>query len=513
METQNTISLDYHDPAGKPGSEPVVLTRGLNNEQFEAVTTTFPGHILVLAGAGSGKTSVLTRRIAFLIYNGTDQERIVALTFSRKAADEMAERAGTFGMIDRNRGKPVITTFHGFCMKVLNETVGGECNFSRLGYERKPELLEEHGRLELIASVTSSRDRDFFETDLFGLDSLLSTRAVFTEKNNRLGTEKNALLEFIENRFQVEKRKRNLWDFNDLINGTVALFSKNPPVAAHYASYFKAVLVDEFQDTNPRQIELLRFLAADGKSVFAVGDDDQAIYGFRGADIRPILHFSEHFTNAKIIKLQTNYRSVPPILNAANRIFVNKELTYRKILRSGNPDLMYVKQRAVFQNHFNDQESMIEWIRAKSVELTKKYGIPVPEMVLLFRLNQTLDWCRNYLEKTFRDSEKPQLMTVHGSKGLEFPVVFLCDLEEGTFPHYKIQRKKKIQTWSAFFKTVRKPRKTIAPADCDLDEERRLFYVGVTRAQRFLYLISVKNKEFFGRKQPFEKSRFLKVVF
>jgi DNA helicase II / ATP-dependent DNA helicase PcrA len=128
---------------------------------------------------------------------------------------------------------------------------------------------------------------------------------------------------------------------------------------------------------------------------------------------------------------------------------------------------------------------------------------------VLFR--STLDWCEKYWDRVFGDRMKPGFLTVHGSKGLEFPVVFLCDLEEGVFPHYRKKRKKLIETWGAFFRSLRGSRGEPV-TDYDLEEERRLFYVGVTRAQSRLYLCSVRKKEYYGRKQSFERSRFTKLV-
>jgi superfamily I DNA/RNA helicase len=323
-------------------------------------------------------------------------------------------------------------------------------------------------------------------------------------------------------------------------------------IAKEYGNRYDAILVDEFQDTNPIQIELLEALlgnvgalratpfvddgraatgndgsggtqndgaAGDGAAparknatLFAVGDDDQAIYGFQGADIRTIRNFTARFRDARIVKLQINYRSITSILNCANRLWVDKPEEYRKTLVSGlssQPSGCRKPQTA----RFPAWEHLLEWSLDRAYFIQRKENIPIRSMAMLFRLNDTLDSAARYFDKKgLSENDRPQLLTVHASKGLEYPVVFLCDMEEGMFPHYKLPKETRIDTWPEFFKAVLKSKKDITDPSCDLGEELRLFYVAVTRAQRFLYFLTAAKKPFHDKTVRFRPSRFLKLV-
>ncbi len=486
------------------------LLKGLNQEQKMAVTAPLGSHILVLAGAGCGKTTVLTKRIAFCICSGIDAAKICALTFTRKAAEEMVARVAVPDGIEYQSRHPLITTFHGLGLRVLSETVDGTLNFCRLGYSKMPQLLCERDRIELLVLCSSKAEREVLGADLFKLDSLLSQRSVFEEKQAFLSGQQKQVLEQIADRLETLKRERGVWDFSDLITGLMQLFKENPFLTKTYAQRFDAVLVDEFQDTNPIQIKLLHCLLSNGSSLFAVGDDDQAIYGFRGADIRPTIEFCDYFKEAKIIKLQTNYRSVPVILDTANRLFIKKDSAYRKVLISAR----YTRKdnrRKPSVHRFENMEKLLLWVISTSVFIGKKENIPLKEMALLFRVNQTLDWVDDQFSRMSL-SDYPQLLTVHRSKGLEFPVVFLCDLEESVFPAYRMVSGKRIGSWFEFISSLLRTsgRKTVI--DCDWEEEKRLFYVAITRAQKYLYFLHARNKLVYGRRRSFRQSRLLKLV-
>ncbi|NLG16567.1 MAG: ATP-dependent helicase [Fibrobacter sp.] len=483
------------------------LLDGLNKEQKNAVTASLDRHILILAGAGCGKTTVLTRRIAFLVESGIDPGKILALTFTRKAADEMASRVSRLLCAQKFDKLPVITTFHGFALKVLSGSFDKADHFSDIGFQPNPRLINEKERLGKLVSLTTTLERKMLRSDLFGIDSLLAQKAVFPERLSKLDKSQSDLLNSIERRLQEDKESSGLWDFSDLLAGTLRLFRCKPSIAEFFALKFRVILIDEFQDTNPVQITLLKALLADNKYLFAVGDDDQAIYAFRGADIRPTLEFCSHFKGAEVLKLQINYRSTPSVLKSANKINSDKPAAYRKILVSGK---CRTGSGPVPSAHaFDDQEQMLSWILKKASLISTIENVLIPSMAVLFRLNRSLQWVSEYLEKRSIDSEKfPALLTVHKSKGLEFPVVFLCDMEESVFPNYQPNSVPKPRNANEFLLGLFK-----APQiDCNWDEEKRIFYVAVTRAEKHLFFLSVRRKEVYGRKKSFRPSRFLKMI-
>ena len=486
------------------------LTAGLNPQQLAAVTFPHAGPVLVLAGAGCGKTLVLARRIGWLAAEGCLPQRMLALTFTRKAAGEMAERA--LGAVDprADQPAPLITTFHGLGYRVLRERCLGEHNYRRLGFLHAPRIADEQQRLPLLATCSTRDERAALAVDLIGLDALLERLAVHAPSLRALSTGRRAVLEAIAGRMLQRRREAGLWDFADLLQGTLALFDGFGEVAREYAGRFDAVLVDEFQDTSPLQVALLRRLLRRETRLFVVGDDDQSIYGFRGADTGPILNFTRDFPGATLLKLETNYRSVPTVLALANRVFRHKPAAYRKQLRSGRyPSGRYPRARA---RHFASQEQVVAWIARSAARLAATEGIAVGRMAVLLRLNETRErTAALWAASAGSSSETPQFLTVHASKGLEFPVVFLCDLEESVFPHYRHAGHRRQRTLGRrllqlFVATDE------APDDCDMDEERRLFYVGVTRAQRHLFLLSAGCKRLRGVSRRLRPSRFLRYL-
>jgi len=489
------------------------ILKGLNSQQEKAVTASFNRHWLVLAGAGCGKTSVLTKRIAFCAQAHCPQHKILALTFTRKAAEEMKERVYKLPGIEKNDTPPVVTTFHGFGLQVLRDTVLGMKNSARLGYTTEPALLNGEERVRLLAEVSTTDQRRSLGISITGLDDLLARQDVNPDRVMALPESVRAALRKTADDFSRVKIERSRWEFSDMIKQALALFENHVDVKRHYAAAFSAILVDEFQDTNPLQITMLHALLSPQNRVFAVGDDDQAIYGFRGADIGPTMNFDGHFPGAGMIKLEMNYRSTPAILKTANRIFSDKPLQFRKSLVSGRyADTAESGGARPQKWFFADHEKMIRQVLDTARLLQKNEKIAVSSMAMLFRLNETLSTAKEMMTGMCgADAGFPTFITVHGSKGLEFPVVFLCDLEESIFPHYKIQKSRKINTWTDLVISVFRTKKK-KPVDCDFDEEQRLFYVGVTRAERFLYLISVKEKLLHGRKVQLKPSRFLRLV-
>jgi len=493
------------------------LLSTLNPEQLAAVTAKNSGSLLVLAGAGCGKTSVLTRRIAYLIRQGVPPSRICALTFSRKAAEEMAHRLAKLDPACGGKDAPLVTTFHAFALRVLQERYEGRRNFNRIGFnDGNILLLDGKRRLELIAQISNTAMRKTLGMGIIELSSALELLLSFPEKaSKRWNDEEFSLLAKIEHDFYNLRKANGLWDFADLICGGLELFAKYPDIADDWGRRYDVVLVDEFQDTNPMQIDLLDILLRFGASLYAVGDDDQAIYGFRGADIRPIRNFTARFKDAAIVKLQINYRSINAILDCANRLWADKPAEYRKVLVSGlNPQPTGCRKPKTMR--FGAQAQALEWILGRARFIERQEKIPIGSMAILFRINDTLTAAAgHYKSMGLTDDKIPQLLTVHASKGLEYPAVFLCDLEEGVFPHYRMRKERRIHTWFELLKALVKP----APKpdadearDCDIEEELRLFYVGVTRAQRYLFLVTTSKKPFYGREMKFRPSRFLRLV-
>jgi superfamily I DNA/RNA helicase len=487
------------------------ICKDLNPQQQEAVIAPFSKHILILAGAGCGKTTVLTRRIAYTAHNFCDQSRILALTFTRKAAEEMAERCKTLAFIDPQKTLPVVTTFHAFGLRILHESVQGIKNSRRLGYAKDPVLLDDDQRLKLLATVSTTAQRRILGLSLTELDGMLVREANHNRKRASFSPELQTILDTIATKFKEAKQEKGFWEFSDMIEEALRLLKVFPEIHHYYAHRVDYILIDEFQDTSPLQIEMLKQLICEQNRVFAVGDDDQAIYGFRGADVSTIFTFENHFPDADILKLEINYRSTPAILEAANKIFLDKEAAFRKILRSGkySTEKSCAGQRPA-KFFFEDMTSKIKWVVQKGLAIEKKEAIPFSQMCLLFRVNESLDYVKKYMAESFEpDFPLPKFMTIHGSKGLEFPVVFLCDLEESVFPSYTVSKGHSIHSWPEFFGSLLKKRSL---PEFDYAEEKRLFYVGVTRAERFLFLVAVRQKYSHGRIIPLKRSRFLKLL-
>jgi superfamily I DNA/RNA helicase len=485
------------------------ILAGLNPEQAAAVTASAESPVLVLAGAGCGKTTVLTRRIAFLAREYCPGDNILALTFTRAAAREMAHRVALFAKGNSPAGAPLVTTFHAFCLRFLLHPENDAPLYRLLGYTTRPRLVSATTRLRMIAEASAREERTMLCMDVLELSALIAQRAVVPQATGAFSPEALSALAAIESRYANAKKERGLWDFSDFIPGALMLFDTHHEVAGRFLSRFRAILVDEFQDTNPVQVRLLKRLLLPPKPFFAVGDDDQAIYGFQGADRQTIMEFAARFPGATILKLQTNYRSTAAILSAANRVFRDKPKDFRKVLVAGRVfDPALVKRHAPRRILLESEEAMVSWLIPSIVALKAEHGIAFRECAVLFRLNQTLDKAAEALKSAPQFSnERPQLLTVHGSKGLEFDAVFLCDLEEGIFP----KRKTRAGGRSLFTKIA----SVLHGAKDDADEtveEKRLFYVGITRAKRFLWLVSVRKKELYGRTRQLEPSRFLRLV-
>jgi DNA helicase-2/ATP-dependent DNA helicase PcrA len=301
----------------------------LNKEQREAVLHT-EGPLLIFAGAGSGKTRVLTYRIAYLIEEkGVYPSNIIAITFTNKAAKEMKERVQS--LID-NSENMWISTFHSACVRILRKNVEGLKDYKKnfVIYDAKDqeslvkECLKELNLNEKnfpfrVVSAEISRAKD-----------MLLTPDKYHDRN--MHDIRKRKLADIYKLYQQKLQKNNAMDFDDILNKTIELFELNPDILQYYQNKFKYIMVDEYQDTNFSQYTLIRMLAGQHKNLCVVGDDDQSIYSWRGADIGNILNFEKDFPGAKVVKLEQNYRSTQVILDAANSVIKNNSARKNKRL-------------------------------------------------------------------------------------------------------------------------------------------------------------------------------------
>ncbi len=297
----------------------------LNPEQYEAAVHE-GGPMLILAGAGTGKTRTITSRIAWLVSQGVDPGGILAVTFTNKAAREMKERIR--GMISSEAAKRVTaSTFHALCLRILR----GDAR--RLGYKEDFSIFDESDQLGLIKKlITRAAARDE------KLDPGLAKNLISKARNEGLPLDEKTLLGDVAQRYEQELRALNAMDFDDLLIQTVRLLDGHPDVRERWGARVRHLLVDEFQDTNGLQLELVTRLAGSGRpDVCVVGDDDQSIYGWRGARLSNILEFERHFPDPKIVRLERNYRSTPEILAAANRLIRNNPRRRKKSLISHLP--------------------------------------------------------------------------------------------------------------------------------------------------------------------------------
>ena len=316
------------------------LNKLLNKEQYEAATTV-EGPLLILAGAGSGKTRVLTYRIAHLVKNlEIYPSQILAITFTNKAANEMKERVKN--IIGAEAGSIWISTFHSSCVKILRREI------EKLGYNKNFAIYDSYDQKTLMKECI--KELNLNEKD-FDIRSMLNK--ISEQKDNLISpaqfkreNEGNFRLSKIADLYELYQKKlknSNALDFDDLIYKTVELFKNNEDVLEFYQRKFKYIMVDEYQDTNKSQYELTRLLAMAHKNICVVGDDDQCIYAWRGADIRNILDFEKDYPNAKVIKLEENYRSKANILNAANSVIKNNCNRKNKVLRTSNKEGQKIK--------------------------------------------------------------------------------------------------------------------------------------------------------------------------
>ena len=630
------------------------LLDGLNREQQQAVQHT-EGPLLILAGAGSGKTKVLTVRIAYLLVQGVNPYEILAITFTNKAAKEMKSRVE--GLVGDVANRIWLSTFHSFCAKFLRFELD---NF--LGYNSNFTIYDTSDSQVVIKAALKALNLD---DKYYPVGAMIA--AISDAKNQLLFASdfRKQARDFYQQKvadvyeyYERELRKNNALDFDDLLLVAVKLLQSNATVLDKYSHRFRYVMIDEYQDTNHAQYLLAKLLASHWKNIAVVGDADQSIYAWRGADIQNILDFEKDYPNCTSIKLEQNYRSTKIILDAANAVIDNNEgrpeknlwtdkiegakiqhftaqseheeaafigdtiakkhdihdvpygdmailyrtnaqsrvleealikralpytmvggtkfydrkeikdvLAYLRVLYNPFDDLsllriINVPKRSIgattvakLQDYAREkgtslfmtltQLHLIDSIKGKTKEKLEEFGILIFTLVSEMEDKTVLDILESILDRTgylaqLEESTDPQdqaraenigellsvakdfqdtnpsgtvedfleqvalvndvdsfeqeeskvtLMTLHAAKGLEFPIVFLCGLEEGLFPHSR---------------TLMNPE--------EIEEERRLAYVGITRAEKELYISNATTRTVFGRTSSYLPSRFIDEI-
>lgn len=623
-------------------STPSTLLDDLNPEQRRAAEIT-EGPVLILAGAGSGKTKTLTHRIAYLVEQGVHPSNILAVTFTNKAAGELRERLTRLVNSEqrianstndhsrftnhRSPSFPWLGTFHSVCVRILRRDIGA------LGYSTDFTIYDAADSLSVVKQVMNDQGLDpkqvnprTVQTFISGAKNELLTPSAYAS------TAEGYFMELVAKlypAYQAQLKKANALDFDDLLVKTVQLFQQFPQILADYQQRFKHLLIDEYQDTNQAQYLFVKLLATHG-NICVVGDDYQAIYGWRGANFRNILNFEKDWPEAVVIKLEQNYRSTQTILDAADAViknnyqrtdktlwtdkgqgapvtiyealdqgdeadfligeihsliteykslnsfailyrtnaqsraleeaFLRREVPYRLVgavqfyqrkevkdvlayLRClQNPSDFVAFERAASAPSRGIGKKTMELVRAEGLAVTAEGNAKLRNFVALLELlrvyskehtlPQLIDkladasgyrdalldgseegearWenvqelksvaegyetLQQFLEATSLISdidnydpnhEAVTLMTMHNAKGLEFPVVFIVGCEEGIFPHSR------------------------ALSDpSQMEEERRLCYVGITRAKERLYLLHANSRLLYGGFQSNMASRFI----
>ncbi|MBN1417801.1 MAG: UvrD-helicase domain-containing protein [Planctomycetes bacterium] len=476
----------------------------LNERQREAVLRD-EGPILVVAGPGTGKTRVLVHRIAYLIAaRGADPASILAVTFTNRAARELVERIRGLVRDPAAADRVVAGTFHAISLRFLRE------RSEEAGIPQDFRVLDADERDALVRRVARER----------GVEPARLARAIPVAKGVVEGDPLDPDLAAAAAAYDAALREGGALDFDDLIAKTVALLEARPDLLEAYRRRFRHVLVDEYQDVDALQRRWVRLLAGDGRGLCAIGDPDQAIYSFRGVNVRNFLRFAEDFPGAHRIELVENFRSSETIVSASDQVIArNRERIDRdhRAVRAGGVRIAI--------RDFASDRAEAKWIagaidrllggvslysidsgRADGIDADEEYG--PGEIAVLVRLNAQARAIEEALGETGVPFERiggggtslpdadvalpaldrVHLMTIHASKGLEFPVVFIAGCEDGLIPYRR------------------------EGEEPDLEEERRLFYVGMTRAARRLTLTRARRRFLFGKSVALPASPFVDAI-
>ena len=359
----------------------MTLLKSLNEFQKEAVVTT-EGPVLVIAGAGSGKTKTLTHRVVYLIQEkNIHPHNILAVTFTNKASQEMKSRiAQLLSQKSENKTLPHIGTFHNTCVKILRREI------ERLGYKKSFNIFDDQDQLALVKKVFAQLQ---ISKDQFNPRTVLS---IISKSKNELKNsddfEREAqgfyqeIIAKIYKTYQKELRENNALDFDDLIRLTVEIFEQFPDVLSNYQNLFKYIMVDEYQDTNHAQYKLIKLLSQKHKNIWVCGDDFQAIYGWRQADIANILNFEKDYPNTREIKLEQNYRSTQIILDAAAQVIAkNANQRDKKIWTQREGGKLITSYEA------DDEKDEAQFISSEIEKLIKEDKRKYSDFAVLYRTN------------------------------------------------------------------------------------------------------------------------------
>ena len=346
----------------------------LNPKQKEAVLHK-DGPMLVLAGAGSGKTKVLTSRIAYLIDNGVSPANILAITFTNKAAREMKERVINLVGYDANYIQ--ISTFHSLGLKIIKE------NYEFLGYDKNFIILDSDDTLTIVKKLMKELNMNpkFYNAkQIRNKISSAKNELITPEKFNKI--EFDSQIVTLYKKYCQKLKQGNSVDFDDLLILPIKLFEISPNILESYQERYKYLLIDEYQDTNEAQYVFSKMLAAKYRNIFVVGDNDQAIYAFRGANFKNILNFEKDYPDCKTILLEENYRSTQTILNAANSVIKHNKKRKDKTLWSNNDigeKIKYIKT--------DDEKAEGEFVTKEIKKLVNEKKVSYDDIAILYRTN------------------------------------------------------------------------------------------------------------------------------
>ena len=368
----------------------------LNEAQLEAVKLT-EGPVLVTAGAGTGKTRLLTYRIAYLVSRGVHPENILAITFTNKATGEMKERI--LGNLEGGE-QVTISTFHSLCVKILRANI----HLLDEAYNKYFTIYDDSEQEKVLKKIfkeAGEDDDDFRKTVSYYISKAKNEGVTPEGFNDKFMFIRNAddIVKYYE-KYENALKKNNALDFDDLIIKTIQLFVKRPDVLENYQNRFQYIHIDEFQDTNTVQYELAFMLAAKHHNILVVGDEDQSIYGWRGANYKNLFKFTEDFKEAKVIKLEENYRCSKEILGIANKLIGNNTERFDKVLYTSNDDGDKVDYR-ILDDDIKEAEYIARYISRKVAE-----GASYSDFACLFRVNSV---SRN-LESAFTSHGVPYCM-------------------------------------------------------------------------------------------------------
>jgi len=466
------------------GMSESVLFEGMNEEQRAVLAHDFDreGPLLVLAGAGTGKTATLTRRLALELSRGADPGSVMALTFTRKAAGEMRER--TAKLLGRDSGLPEIRTFHSLGLQILSEEEGRGWKIA--GWKASPRLLDD-GEVAAFRSrfwTVRFRQNPSPAVPARTMDLLQAHWGTPGELERAQAGHPHLGTWFA---WEDAKRQSGVAEFSDMVAGALSALRQDEALLDRWRSRARTLLVDEYQDTDRTQYRLANLLAGDSPRILAVGDDDQSVYRFRGADIRNVLDWTRDRPDGRILSLVRNYRCRGPILDLSNRLFPDKPEKFRKILVAGRT--VAGGPMPVWRRCRNESEEG-RWIGAQ-IALRIAQGMDARDTCVLFRANRQ----ENALRHAMRDLPQSQdgegegvrFLTIHAAKGLEWPLVAVTGQDAPATESVKL-------------------------LDAAEDEERRLFYVACTRARDVLLLTSCRTRPGDEAQEPCRPLPWMKLV-